>query len=658
MSITSPARRAPIFALEPLEDRRLLSAQPILNGLAINGETDAAEGTRVMVDLGVKAVRIFGTTGSNAAGSSYAGFTDPARDFGTNLSSASLSRIKYYHDHNFNVTLLVTPPEASDYGNTDDSAPLNAPSASQVTTYFQSLMSDYSSGDRNLKSWVDRWEIVNEPNLDKYYNSSRNSDGTTDVKNDLTNYVLNVLKPAYQVLHANGETVVGGGIAWSQSTASLQALFDAGYAQYADILNFHPYGGIGQEVIDHIHDFKGVFDATGKPFTLTEWNVHSSNSDIISQNNIAYNYIKTVAESQFYFRLGYTHQDDYHERGLVHYRVSDDKDGAKLSTYTPVDGNYQMYLAWAASTSSPPPAGTRDPYTTIEAEAADEFSGNSATGTSPPHVGYFSGGDFIRFDAVDFGSGAASVELRTASPYDNGYFQLRLDSATGPVVGTVHPAATTGYADYQSTIAPVTGATGTHALYLVAVSTNGGGMPDVDWLKFTPASAPLTLSASDDGFVRDGQYANTTYNTDTLEIKTILDGYNRQSYLKFSVGAVSPSFSHATLRLWGSIRPQSPSTVSSVVARLSRVTDGWSQGNLTFNNKPSTFYSGSSPSATIAGSTGAWYDFDVTDYLRGERASGDSVFSVVAIADQADTITQFDSSESTGGHAPQLVVTA
>ena len=109
-----------------------------------------------------------------------------------------------------------------------------------------------------MKGAVDRWEILNEPDMDTYWHG-------TD-----SQYVNNVLKAAWNSLHPNGETVVGAGAAGSVDAA--RRMRDAGYLNYCDIANFHPYGWSVQSAKDMISQVDQIFG--GKPLTATEWNLH------------------------------------------------------------------------------------------------------------------------------------------------------------------------------------------------------------------------------------------------------------------------------------------------------------------------------------------------------------------------------------------------
>lgn len=75
---------------------------------------------------------------------------------------------------------------------------------------------------------------------------------------------------------------------------------------------------------------------------------------------------------------------------------------------------------------------------------------------------------YIKVNRVDFGrSGAKRFIANVASQAGGGSIELRLDSLDGPHPGTLTVAKTGGWDDWQQQSVPVSGATGTHDLYLV-----------------------------------------------------------------------------------------------------------------------------------------------------------------------------------------------
>ncbi|NJM94348.1 MAG: carbohydrate-binding protein, partial [Cytophagales bacterium] len=135
------------------------------------------------------------------------------------------------------------------------------------------------------------------------------------------------------------------------------------------------------------------------------------------------------------------------------------------------------------------PSGPRDAFSTIQVESFDSQSGIQ---TNSVGIGYFDAGDWIRYNNVDFGSGAASVEVNIA--VDNNYagdqIEFRLGSTTGTLVGTLTVAGTGGWNAYQVQTATITGASGTHNLYLVGAG--GEGIGNVDWFRFVAGGASNT----------------------------------------------------------------------------------------------------------------------------------------------------------------------
>ncbi|MFO0696516.1 MAG: carbohydrate-binding protein [Polyangiales bacterium] len=140
-------------------------------------------------------------------------------------------------------------------------------------------------------------------------------------------------------------------------------------------------------------------------------------------------------------------------------------------------------------------ATQRDAYATLEAENRDTESGvlfQTTTDTGGGfNAGWIANGDWLAFRNVAFGTnGAGSVDVRVASGANaaTGTIELRLDSTTGPRVGTVGVGPTGGWQTWTTKHADVAGAAGTHDLYLVFTSGQPSDFLNVNWLRFVPAS--------------------------------------------------------------------------------------------------------------------------------------------------------------------------
>jgi hypothetical protein len=125
--------------------------------------------------------------------------------------------------------------------------------------------------------------------------------------------------------------------------------------------------------------------------------------------------------------------------------------------------------------------------TTVQAE---RYAGNSgvsrhAAGTGEA-LGGFDGGDWVQYTGVDFGTGR---DLFTGSigedpTYAGRQIQIRVDSLTGPVIGTLTVAATGGFDDYVDQSVPIVHTKGVHDVYLVALGS-APGVGNVDYFSVT-----------------------------------------------------------------------------------------------------------------------------------------------------------------------------
>ena len=146
-----------------------------------------------------------------------------------------------------------------------------------------------------------------------------------------------------------------------------------------------------------------------------------------------------------------------------------------------------------------------DPYRVFEGEtlgwtkgiATAKVDGGSAEfGESAPNlvVKDVDNGDWTGLSSVAFGeNGAASVTAKVKPLQAGGEIQVRLDSADGPLVGTIDVEGTTG--EWAEVTADLEGATGTHDVYF-AYSGPTGDLFEVDTLQFTEGEAAPSLDVS------------------------------------------------------------------------------------------------------------------------------------------------------------------
>jgi arabinoxylan arabinofuranohydrolase len=133
-----------------------------------------------------------------------------------------------------------------------------------------------------------------------------------------------------------------------------------------------------------------------------------------------------------------------------------------------------------------PQAGTLDPFVRQEAETMAGESGieTEASGEGGMDVGWIENGDYVKVKGVAFGTGAASLSARVASGTSGGRIESHLDSPTGTLVGTCNVAGTGGWQTWTTVSCPVSGATGSHDLYL-RFAGGSGFLFNLNWWQFT-----------------------------------------------------------------------------------------------------------------------------------------------------------------------------
>src|SRR5439155_14112299 len=127
-----------------------------------------------------------------------------------------------------------------------------------------------------------------------------------------------------------------------------------------------------------------------------------------------------------------------------------------------------------------------------------------------------------------------------------------------------------------------------------------------------------TFNATADAYVRDGSFSGTNFGSaPELQVKTSGSGFNRHGYLKFDMFGVN-AINSAKLRVFGRLSDTQNTNVATSLFSVANTS--WTEGGITFNNEPAA---GATPlaTATIIDNTARFYDFDVTAYLKGEKAA-------------------------------------
>jgi hypothetical protein len=135
---------------------------------------------------------------------------------------------------------------------------------------------------------------------------------------------------------------------------------------------------------------------------------------------------------------------------------------------------------------------TRDAYATIQAESYNAQSGTAVEATSDTgggqNVGWIANGDWLQYNNVAFGATSpATVQGRVASGATGGVsgtVEVHLDSTTGPLIAHFSVATTGGWQAWTTVPGTVTGATGTHNVFVVFKSGQTADFVNINWLVF------------------------------------------------------------------------------------------------------------------------------------------------------------------------------
>ena len=161
------------------------------------------------------------------------------------------------------------------------------------------------------------------------------------------------------------------------------------------------------------------------------------------------------------------------------------------------------------TTAGPAQIESLDPYVTQQAETMAWAGGLETEPASEGgmNVGWIENGDWLRVKGVAFGSGAVTFTARVASAGSGGRIEVRLDSASGPVVGTCTVPVTGGWQSWTTVSCPVSGATGTRDLVLRFAGGSGNLFNVTSW-QFTrgggtdPTPTPTPTPTPPSGDVR------------------------------------------------------------------------------------------------------------------------------------------------------------
>ena len=177
-----------------------------------------------------------------------------------------------------------------------------------------------------------------------------------------------------------------------------------------------------------------------------------------------------------------------------------------------VSGVHTLYIvgsaaagAYVANIDSFTFSHNRPSASHIEAESFDSATGGAASqsGGTGQVVGFIQNGSTMVYNNVDFGSGGNTEFIANISvhpSYAGNQLQLRLDSATGTLIGTLTTASTGDWSTFTNQKAAISGASGVHNLYIVATAPAGAYVANIDWFTFGTASTSTFQAENFDAY--------------------------------------------------------------------------------------------------------------------------------------------------------------
>jgi len=128
----------------------------------------------------------------------------------------------------------------------------------------------------------------------------------------------------------------------------------------------------------------------------------------------------------------------------------------------------------------------RDPFVQNEAEDFNEKQGiviENSTETAK-NICDAQDGEWIKFNDVDFGTGALALDVRVASATEGGNLEIRLDRLDGPIIGNCKVERTGGWQKWVTKSCEIKEIKGIHDVYFKFVGAPGV-LFNMNWWKFS-----------------------------------------------------------------------------------------------------------------------------------------------------------------------------
>jgi beta-xylosidase len=305
-----------------------------------------------------------------------------------------------------------------------------------------------------------------------------------------------------------GSLTTSAGILQAKNTLTQRTFGPESAANVAvDVTNMKSGDYAGLAAFQFYYGFVGVkMSGTTKTIVMVRGSTNDPNSAStpvevasvpLSQNTVYFkvytDYRSNTDKAYFYYSLngstwtviGSTLQMAYTLPHFMGYRF-----GLFNYSTTTTGGSVDFDYFRVASSNNSGPTPTPVPGL-IEAETYNSQSGIATETCSEGglDVANIENGDWIAFNNFNFSNNPTGFNARVASATSGGNIEIRLDSSTGTLVGTCAVTGTGGWQTYTTKTCSISGASGTHNLYLKF--TGGTGfLFNVNWFQFTGSGGP------------------------------------------------------------------------------------------------------------------------------------------------------------------------
>jgi hypothetical protein len=139
-------------------------------------------------------------------------------------------------------------------------------------------------------------------------------------------------------------------------------------------------------------------------------------------------------------------------------------------------------VAPASVPVTPPPVSSPTNFVAYDAR---NFAAGSGVTRGAGYITSLDQGDWVAYRGIDFGAGATSFAagIAAANGYGGKTIQIRLDSPTGAVIGTITVPTTGSATTFKTMSVSISKVTQVHDVYLTFAG--GTGVGNVSWFKFS-----------------------------------------------------------------------------------------------------------------------------------------------------------------------------